>query len=125
MRSDLTDITEHLELEAIAVVDRGVVTRGQRLVVRNLLLEAKDEIESLRDALEGQRQPNPFDEHTRMWEDEIRGMGLNPDHVRKIAAEAKPYVDIPFGDVRGLPAFDPEVLDEVRRLYENNGREKQ
>ena len=38
-------------------------------------------------------QPNPFDEHTRMWEDEIRGMGLNPDHVRKIAAEAKPYID--------------------------------
>lgn len=51
MRSELTDITEHLELEAIAVVDRGVVTRGQRLVVRNLLLEAKDEIELLRDAL--------------------------------------------------------------------------
>lgn len=55
MRSDLTDITEHLELEAVAVVDRGVVTRGQRLVIRNLLLEARDEIESLRDALEGQR----------------------------------------------------------------------
>ena len=70
-------------------------------------------------------QPNPFDEHTRMWEDEIRGMGLNPDHVKKIAAEAKPYVDIPFGDVRGLPAFDPEVLEDVRRFYENNGREKQ
>lgn len=55
MRSDLTDITEHLELEAVAVVDRCVVTRGQRLVIRNLLLEARDEIESLRDALEGQR----------------------------------------------------------------------
>ena len=70
-------------------------------------------------------QPNPFDEHTRMWEDEIRGMGLNPDHVKKIAAEAKPYVDVPFGDVRGVPAFDPEVLEDVRRFYENNGREKQ
>ena len=59
MRSELTDITEHLELEAIAVVDRGVVTRGQRLVIRNLLLEAKDEIELLRDALycvTGERQ---------------------------------------------------------------------
>ena len=28
-------------------------------------------------------------------------------------------------DVRGLPAFDPEVLEEVRRFYESNGREKQ
>ena len=28
-------------------------------------------------------------------------------------------------DVRGLPAFDLEVLEEVRRFHENNGREKQ
>jgi hypothetical protein len=71
------------------------------------------------------QERNPFDEHTRMWEDEIRGMGLNPDVVRNVAEEAKPYVEIPFGDVRGLPAFDPEVLEEVRRFYENNGREMQ
>ena len=74
----------------------------------------------------GLRQPNPFDEHTRMWEDEIRGMGLNPDHVKKIAAKAKPYVDHSNPrDPRSLPPFDPEVLDEVRRFYENNGREMQ
>ena len=42
------------------------------------------------------QEHNPFDEHTRMWEDEIRGMGLNPDVVRKVAEKAKPYVDIPF-----------------------------
>lgn len=36
---------------------------------------------------------NPFDEHTRMWADEIRGLGLDPEHVARIVAKAKPYVD--------------------------------
>lgn len=37
----------HLREEARAVVDRGIVTRGQRLVMADLLLKAADEIERL------------------------------------------------------------------------------
>jgi hypothetical protein len=29
-------------------------------------------------------------EHTQMWEDEIRNMGLNPDHVKEIVAKLPP-----------------------------------
>jgi hypothetical protein len=51
MTDDLTDITDHLDVEARAVVERGIVTRGQRLVIRELLLEAKEKIQNLRDDL--------------------------------------------------------------------------
>ena len=37
----------HLQIEADFVVDRAVVTRGQRLVLRDLLQQAHDEIERL------------------------------------------------------------------------------
>ena len=39
----------HLQIEADFVVDRVVVTRGQRLVLRDLLQRAHDEIERLQD----------------------------------------------------------------------------
>lgn len=39
----------HLQIEADFVVDRFVVTRGQRLVIRDLLQRAHDEIERLND----------------------------------------------------------------------------
>ena len=39
----------HLQIEADFVVDRAVVTRGQRLVLRDMLQRAHDEIERLND----------------------------------------------------------------------------
>lgn len=39
----------HLQIEADFVVERGVVTRGQRIVIRDLLQKAHDEITRLRD----------------------------------------------------------------------------
>ena len=40
-------LTAHLVIEADFVVERGLVTRGQRIVIRDLLLKATDEIERL------------------------------------------------------------------------------
>ncbi len=45
----------HLQIEADFVVDRAVVTRGQRLVLRDLLQRAHDEIERLNDECEALR----------------------------------------------------------------------
>lgn len=45
----------HLQVEADFVVDRVVVTRGQRLVLRDLLQKAHDEIERLCDDNEALR----------------------------------------------------------------------
>ena len=45
----------HLQIEADFVVDRVVVTRGQRLVLRDLLQRAHDEIERLNDECEALR----------------------------------------------------------------------
>lgn len=45
----------HLQIEADFVVDRFVVTRGQRLVLRGLLQRAHDEIERLNDENEALR----------------------------------------------------------------------
>ena len=45
----------HLQIEADFVVDRAVVTRGQRLVLRDLLQQAHDEIERLQDENEALR----------------------------------------------------------------------
>jgi len=45
----------HLQIEADFVVDRVVVTRGQRLVLRDLLQRAHDEIERLNDENEALR----------------------------------------------------------------------
>jgi len=45
----------HLQIEADFVVDRFVVTRGQRLVLRDLLQKAHDEIERLNDECESLR----------------------------------------------------------------------
>jgi len=45
----------HLQIEADFVVDRVVVTRGQRLVLRGLLQRAHDEIERLNDENEALR----------------------------------------------------------------------
>lgn len=45
----------HLQIEADFVVDRFVVTRGQRLVLRDLLQRAHDEIERLQDENEALR----------------------------------------------------------------------
>ena len=45
----------HLQIEADFVVDRFVVTRGQRLVLRGLLQRARDEIERLNDENEALR----------------------------------------------------------------------
>ena len=45
----------HLQIEADFVVDRVVVTRGQRLVLRDLLQRAHDEIERLQDENEALR----------------------------------------------------------------------
>ena len=45
----------HLQIEADFVVDRFVVTRGQRLVLRDLLQRAHDEIERLNDECEALR----------------------------------------------------------------------
>ncbi len=45
----------HLQIEADFVVDRAVVTRGQRLVLRDLLQRAHDEIERLSDENEALR----------------------------------------------------------------------
>jgi len=39
-------LVNHLRDEAQLVLDRGVITRGQRLVIRDLLLRAAEEIES-------------------------------------------------------------------------------
>lgn len=39
----------HMQIEADFVVERGVVTRGQRIVIRDLLQKAHDEIIRLRD----------------------------------------------------------------------------
>jgi len=45
----------HLQIEADFVVDRVVVTRGQRLVLRDLLQRAHDEIARLNDECEALR----------------------------------------------------------------------
>ena len=45
----------HLQIEADFVADRFVVTRGQRLVLRDLLQRAHDEIERLNDENEALR----------------------------------------------------------------------
>ena len=45
----------HLQIEADFVVDRAVVTRGQRLVLRDVLQRAHDEIERLNDENEALR----------------------------------------------------------------------
>ena len=45
----------HLQIEADFVVDRFVVTRGQRLVLRDMLQRAHDEIERLNDENEALR----------------------------------------------------------------------
>ena len=45
----------HLQIEADFVVDRFVVTRGQRLALRDLLQRAHDEIERLNDDNESLR----------------------------------------------------------------------
>ena len=45
----------HLQIEADFVVDRAVVTRGQRLVLRDMLQRAHDEIERLNDENEALR----------------------------------------------------------------------
>lgn len=45
----------HLQIEADFVVDRFVVTRGQRLVLRDLLQRAHDEIARLNDECESLR----------------------------------------------------------------------
>lgn len=45
----------HLQIEADFVVDRAVVTRGQRLVLRDMLQRAHDEIERLNDECESLR----------------------------------------------------------------------
>ena len=48
----------HLQIEADFVVDRFVVTRGQRLVLRDLLQRAHDEIARLNDECESLRCEN-------------------------------------------------------------------
>lgn len=40
-------LIDHLRHEAQLVLDRGLVTRGQRLVIRDLLLRAAEEIDRL------------------------------------------------------------------------------
>lgn len=45
----------HLQIEADFVVDRAVVTRGQRLVLRDMLQRAHDELERLNDENEALR----------------------------------------------------------------------
>lgn len=51
----LDHLLAHLQIEADFVVDRAVVTRGQRLVLRDLLQRAHDEIERLNDENEALR----------------------------------------------------------------------
>lgn len=70
------------------------------------VVEMSSRLDEAKRIAEPDPEPNPFSEHTRMWEDEIRGMG---DDSR---------------DPRGLPPFNPETLAEVQRWYESNGREK-
>lgn len=45
----------HLQIEADFVVERGVVTSGQRIVIRDLLQKAHDEIKRLCDDNEALR----------------------------------------------------------------------
>ena len=54
----LNHLLAHLQIEADFVVDRFVVTRGQRLVLRDLLQRAHDEIERLNDECEALRAEN-------------------------------------------------------------------
>ena len=49
------ELLAHLQIEADFVVDRAVVTRGQRLVLRDMLQRAHDEIERLNDENEALR----------------------------------------------------------------------
>lgn len=42
-----SSLVSRLRFEAGPVVDRGIVTRGQRIVIRDLLLQAADMIEAL------------------------------------------------------------------------------
>jgi len=51
----LDHLLAHLQIEADFVVDRFVVTRGQQLVLRDLLQRAHDEIERLNDENEALR----------------------------------------------------------------------
>lgn len=51
----LDHLLAHLQIEADFVVDRAVITRGQRLVLRDLLQRAHDEIERLNDENEALR----------------------------------------------------------------------
>lgn len=118
----LTELRVH-GMESARRLDECVEARSY---LYEQVVELSARLDEAKRIAEPDPEPNPFSEHTRMWEDEIRGMGLNPDHVKKIAAKAKPYVDHSNPrDPRSLPPFDPEVLDEVRRFYENNGREMQ
>lgn len=51
----LDHLLDHLQIEAEFVVDRVVVTRGQRLVLRDLLQQAHDALERLNDENEALR----------------------------------------------------------------------
>lgn len=51
----LNHLLAHLQIEADFVVDRFVVTRGQRLVLRDLLQQAHDAIKRLDDENEALR----------------------------------------------------------------------
>jgi hypothetical protein len=51
----LDHLLAHLQIEADFVVDRFVVTRGQRLVLRDLLQRAHDAIKCLQDENEALR----------------------------------------------------------------------
>ena len=117
----LTDLRNH-DMEMTRRLDECVEARSY-LYEQVVALSAQ--LDEMKRIAEPDPQPNPFDEHTSMWEDEIRGMGLNPDHVKQIVAKSKPYIDHGADppDPRGLPPFDPETLTEVQRWYETGGRE--
>ena len=51
----LDHLLAHLQIESDFVVDRAVVTRGQRIVIRGLLRQAHDAIERLNDENESLR----------------------------------------------------------------------
>jgi hypothetical protein len=54
----LDHLLAHLQIESDFVVDRAVVTRGRRIVIRDLLRQAHDAIERLTDECESLRCEN-------------------------------------------------------------------
>lgn len=89
------------------LVGSSLTTRSWRDVDVRVMLD-----DDHYDALTALVVPSQIDLAVSVWGQKVTGLPPYIDHG-----------DDPR-DPRGLPAFDPEVLEEVRRFHENNGREK-